>query len=478
MATATLERPRPTKYAAEQEGEFVVVHDVPLFDEHMGPDGESYDRESLAGMVEVMNERIADTGDFTPIVLNHTPTNREKLAGIEEPDVVGLAGPYYLGILGTRRPRWCIFARDWRIYRDRATEAERRPRRSVEVWRRDTEGNDLPPPKRFFDPICLCGAETPRRDLGLVRYRRDGEPDRYEASVASATNAYLPSACAGQEGKKKPNQLPAATDADSSVQKYEKESTAMALSPEDLQQIVEAMRPVIQAVVAEMTAPEDDSLELGDPDAMADQGAADDAAANAVPGQDPEMNAAGAMPGGGQDAGGMGAAGAADPAMAAAGAMGGAMPGAGGDAPTKPVERYQRERDEFRDRYQAAKRERDDFKDRYERAEKERTTLLREKNRVERYSKLKEFEQQGFVIDCDDEIVDVAEMSEPDWAKHQKRIERYQRVPFGTLPRSKTPPMPAAAERANLETSGKAKDYAQKHGCSYAEALEKVTTAA
>ncbi|MDE2104183.1 MAG: hypothetical protein KGL39_43505 [Patescibacteria group bacterium] len=221
----TAATPRPERYQAEDDNEFVVFHDVPTFAEHVADDGTVYDKQKLAWICDNQNRRIDDTGDFTPVVIQHTSDNDEPK---NDPQVIGFAGPFHLGKIGKQKPRWAILG-TYRIFKEDEKAFRRHPRRSVELWVEDD------PRDRFFDPIACLGSETPRLDLSLVYSRRSPNKliARYQgapvgqatpsASFPSGTNTFVPSL-----GTKK--------------KKHDKEPSDVALSPDDVKQIVEALQ--------------------------------------------------------------------------------------------------------------------------------------------------------------------------------------------------------------------------------------------
>lgn len=249
---------RPTSRPRFDDGEFFVVDDVPLFDEHessepiVNDEGETvgenivhYDRRLLEIIAENNNRRIRDTDDYTPLVIGHTCDNDAS----HDPPVIGFAGNYRVATIGKERPRPCIFATFW-VFKDCEREFRTHPRRSVEVWPEER------PEDRYFDPIALLGAETPRRDLGIAYSKpRDGKsPLRYEAdagaaSAPSGTNTFLPG-----DGGRKPKPL------------RNDKGSIMPLSSEDVSQITEALKPTIEAMIAQATTtpPQPDDLGVGD----------------------------------------------------------------------------------------------------------------------------------------------------------------------------------------------------------------------
>lgn len=215
-------KPKSYRYEKDELGrEYAVFDDVPIFDEHKGDDGVVYNARLLGRIAKNNNERIEDTGDYVPIVSHHTPEDKDPA---KQPEILGFAGPFRLGKIGTKRPRYAILA-TFKVFKDSLGEFLKRPRRSVEIWPESS------PDKRYIDPIAVLGAETPRRDLGLVYSKGNQQPKlRYEMAGAfpGGGNTYI---------------------AGDNVKRNEKESPAMALSPEDIQQIVEALRPTIEDIV-------------------------------------------------------------------------------------------------------------------------------------------------------------------------------------------------------------------------------------
>lgn len=172
---------------AIDEDKYVVHEDIPLFDEHIGEDGVHYDDRLLRRIAQNNNDRIADTNDYVPIVQWHT---KEDGTPEEDPPVLGFAGPFYVAGFGNVRKRPCIYAKKVYIYKDAEPVWRRRPRRSVEMW------PESKPEERFFDPIALLGAETPKRDLGMaLNYSKaTGKPKiRYSMATApSGANTFVP----------------------------------------------------------------------------------------------------------------------------------------------------------------------------------------------------------------------------------------------------------------------------------------------
>lgn len=155
--------------------DWFTVENVAIFDEHTedndGPFA-NVDRAMLEEIATNSQRRIDDTGDYCPVVVGHTPSK----SGGPQPPVVGYAKGFRVGQFGKVRPRASIFVD--MVFPKKYQETLRQyPRRSVEVWPQD----------RIIDPIALLGAETPKRDLGLMTYSRpENQPQPYRYSMQEA----------------------------------------------------------------------------------------------------------------------------------------------------------------------------------------------------------------------------------------------------------------------------------------------------
>jgi len=156
----------PTINPSITDNDYIVLHDVPILDEHIEPGRQSpFDQMSeslLQQICEANNRRLEDTGDEIPIVASHTI---KGAPADEQPPIIGYARNLYVGKFGKINPRACIFVKDWRIQRKHADLARSRPRRSIEIWPKTLE----------IDPIALLGAITPSRHLGQLQFDRDDE---------------------------------------------------------------------------------------------------------------------------------------------------------------------------------------------------------------------------------------------------------------------------------------------------------------
>lgn len=205
-------------YSRFTDQEFVHVENVPVFAEHTTKDKDGnlvvYDRSALQVICDRCNTRIADTGDFPPITAGHTPSHSQLDRGVPQPDVLGYSGPFRMGMIGNKNPRWAIISDEWH-HRDEAERLRKLRRRSPEVWLEDRMED------RFLDPIAALGAETPRLDMGLTRLCRSADGrivEKYTAVAPGPGSVFVPSEDYQSDQK----------------------GTVM-LSPEDIQQITDAI---------------------------------------------------------------------------------------------------------------------------------------------------------------------------------------------------------------------------------------------
>lgn len=134
---------------------FFVLKEARIADERTGGIV-TLDKNRLQKVADIQNERIATTGDATPIIIGHT---RRGLAEKDQPAVTGLATRFEVVKFGKV---WGLRATPWAKPQDKEN-FKRYPRRSCEFW----TDPDL------IDPISLLGANTPRLDLGLHQLSRD-----------------------------------------------------------------------------------------------------------------------------------------------------------------------------------------------------------------------------------------------------------------------------------------------------------------
>lgn len=164
-----------------------------------GREGTQYNRENLQKLVDYANYRILNADQFAALSEGHMPTMQEKATGRPDAEVLGYAGPFYIGLFGNVDPQWSIWADEW-VHNEDMGRAQKLQRRSPEVWCKE------PIERRTMDPIAMLGSETPRLDSGMNLYslRSDGQMVmRYSMGMALAgpDNAFIP----GSESGKKQN---------------------------------------------------------------------------------------------------------------------------------------------------------------------------------------------------------------------------------------------------------------------------------
>ena len=115
MASPTITKPTMQQGVLDPDNGMVMFENMPLFDEHSvlekWPDGEErridYTRDVLESIAANQNARIVDTGDFTPMVLGHTP---DKGSPAKQTPIIAYAGDFSVKELGATNPRPCIYA--------------------------------------------------------------------------------------------------------------------------------------------------------------------------------------------------------------------------------------------------------------------------------------------------------------------------------------------------------------------------------
>jgi hypothetical protein len=193
------------------------------FKEHIAQNADGsqshYSCAELAAMTRNMNSRVAETGNYGSLIDGHTSDDPNA----PQPDVLGHRGPYYLGQIGQKTPRWAIFSIEHHK-REMLPRLASRPTRSAEVWRSPRIED------RILDPVAALGAETPRLDLGMVRYERTGTVEIDGQQIERYAAACMPGAAS----------VVVPTD------KYaENEGADMAMTPEDAQQVAQAVSQLI-----------------------------------------------------------------------------------------------------------------------------------------------------------------------------------------------------------------------------------------
>lgn len=421
------------QYAARKfpEAQFKRVPLVAVFEEHETREGPEetpvkYSRDDLAAIVENMNERIRDRDSFRPISDGHT--TRET----PSPEVLGYAGPFYLGQIGRVNPTWAIFQSEHH-YKDAVPTLAKRPARSVEVWRASRMRD------RYFHPIAALGSEAPRLDLhmpalyGRWEHEATGElVERYSGPVMpSATSVFVPSM--GQH--KKREQYEAGEDPSA-----DKEQGAM-IDASDLQKIVSAVveemattfglqpkSPASADVNGDDSATEDannDEPEAFEPDSEPE------------PDDEPQFSEARV---GGDDDGGSPAG----------------FPSADNDADDHEYAAAIRA---LQDQLQAAQTENAKLKQQLQQA----NSGQQESYRREQYQKLR---AQGYQLDVAKEMDFARELPDKAFKAHLTRIaECYQRVPMASvvseIPVADSPVVQGGSD-TRAEKQAKAEHYSKR----------------
>jgi len=168
--------PSTKKY--DEDG-FHTIKSVPIFDAHDGHEEGldiDFDKDLLQKIIDQCNARIKDTGDLVPVTDGHTSEDPT----VPEPQILGYAHNFTLGLIGQDKPRHCIMA-DLKIHKEHMAKVKQLPRRSIELWPDlcidpvVLKGADKP----VVDSIALLGAQRPARDLGLLFSKKQSGKTRY-----------------------------------------------------------------------------------------------------------------------------------------------------------------------------------------------------------------------------------------------------------------------------------------------------------
>ncbi len=275
----------------------------------------------------------------------------------------------------------------------------------------------------------------------------------------SGTNTYIPAL--GGEKKK---------------ELYEKEPEEMALSDDDLKQIVAAVSDLCDSKIQEATAPMLEALQALQPplDPTAVDPAADPANP-AAPG-DPAMPGDPAPPDVPTDPAASNVPPVASPAPStpngddpmpdpekpekkkpyAAGDERPSPDAPGENEKDKLMGKYRKERDELRVRYQKLEAD-------HKTATAELTQLRGTTQKATRYAKCVELRDVGYVVDPDEELADTASHTDEQFEKHVEMIKRsYQRVPNRPLAREKPQDAPLSEQSEQSPEVLKRQRYSKK----------------
>lgn len=462
-ATATLVREFPEGHRTEStfdDQQFVNLANVPVFAEHQTKTHD--DRELRFGLSELQavarrcNQRIRDTGDYSAVVLGHTPDPNDG-GMVQQPELVGFAGPFRVGMIGAGQTRKYSILADFHIFREDFPRLKKFPRRSPELWLEDRY-EDM-----FLDPISLLGAEAPRLDMGLLysaRRQADGRQVlKYAAACPSAGNVFVRS----DDAKKEHYEA-----------NPEGEDQSMPLSPDDVRQIVDALEqlPWVQWCKTQMTADESPAAGMPGAEPAAAAPAGPDAAAAPTAAGASASAPAGPPPARPEEKKPEQNAAPPEPTTTTPAPPPPAATGEGGLGAVK-YSRLEAELAELRRQTQEARQIAE--AERGKRIDVERYARLTEKRRV-----------KAFDIDAEHERCRYSKMNDAQFDAHLALIDaNYRDIPIDTsLPipdgTAKQPPAPAAPvkERYSKEVIDKATRYAKRLAMSgqsvdYAEVLEK-----
>jgi hypothetical protein len=454
------------------------LDNVALFHEHSVPaqdiDGKQlpaqhYGRDELAEMVEGMNERILDHDEFSPITRGHTGRKPGAADGERQlPEVLGFAGPYRLGMIGRKNPRWAIFGTEYHL-KEAVPELRKRVGRSPEVWRYARMRN------RFFYPIASLGEEMPRLNLPPAHYSRrspDSEPvfvECYQATFPGGANTFAPSFNPTTDGRK--------PMADSYSAGAGASGSSVAGSDQLVKEIIEALFETqpFQFIFGLMRQ-------------AGQSGSTNPEVSPQIPPQESAMTA-NPTAGQGQIAGGGPPAAAAPSMPAPKPALGPApapQPPLGGGAPSVPPspsgdrDKYSRNPADV-DAMDEMQAENADLKSQLETALAQISELTKQKTRVERYSRLNDL-ARSYSMDPEEELERVENYSADQFDAHLEIIrDRYSRtitaIPdFSTLADSSDTSGASGPKKSSKHIDEKdvvaIEKYCIEHDCSFLEGKE------
>ncbi len=191
-----------------------------------------------------MNDRIADTDAFPALIDKHTkPASKDDSPAENRPKAVGYVGPFRLGMIGRKKPRFAMFA-DEHHRKDAAETLKNRPRRSVEVLKDGLSGETI------IDPVAAL-SEAPYLPLPVQFQGDEAIVLHYEALAPSAGMAVAP----GGSNTFIEKFRNGADDEPDETKSEPTEPTKMALQPEDVRQVIDAFlaTPQMQFVTQQMT---------------------------------------------------------------------------------------------------------------------------------------------------------------------------------------------------------------------------------
>ncbi len=121
----------------------------------------TFTKARLEKIAEIQNNRIAETGDATPIIIGHS---RRHLMEKDQPPLTGWATNFE--VVPFQGSQYGLRATPWALPSEKQNFAKY-PRRSVELWTNPD----------VIDPISLLGATTPMQDLGTPHLKLSKKGD-------------------------------------------------------------------------------------------------------------------------------------------------------------------------------------------------------------------------------------------------------------------------------------------------------------
>lgn len=156
--------PTDVERVAQQKFDPAKYRHIPgvcIFAEHKTTDSQgqprSYGVKELYRIARANNARTEDVASFVAISDGHTVSPSKDNPRPSQPDVLGWAGNYRLGLIGRKNPRWAIFQDEYHPHETAAVLA-RKPQRSVELW-------NFPDGRAYINPVAALSSEAPRLPL-------------------------------------------------------------------------------------------------------------------------------------------------------------------------------------------------------------------------------------------------------------------------------------------------------------------------
>lgn len=242
----------PEREAAEKHfppEQYVKKESVCYFPEHetakVGPNGEPvvqrYDVQRLAKIAEENNGRIRERHAFPTLVDRHTMPPGTAARDPSPPRTLGAVGPFRIGMIGRDQPVFSLFADEYQR-KDAQNDLKDRPGRSVEVLTLKANG------RSYINPIAAI-SEAPRLPIPLqFSAQTDGGVDVERYQMMS------PAAPAAPSGGNTFTKRFGADEPEQAQPPEMQESPTMALSDEDVRQVVEAIlnTPPMQWAIQQM----------------------------------------------------------------------------------------------------------------------------------------------------------------------------------------------------------------------------------